>query len=87
MGFRNLQEKLEKYYPLILYDFPACIGSFSLGTGMGWTSPALPFLTKCNGHNDSVNFNPNLNNCTLINPFTEEEGSWMGSLFAIGKRI
>ena len=52
---------------------------------MGWTSPALPFLTKCNGHNDSVNFNPNLNNCTLINPFTEEEGSWMGSLFAIGK--
>ena len=52
---------------------------------MGWTSPALPFLTKCNGHNDSLNFNPNLNNCTLINPFTEEEGSWIGSLFAIGK--
>ena len=54
---------------------------------MGWTSPALPYLSNCNGHNDPTNYNPNINNCTLINSFTEEEASWIGSLFAVGKKM
>ena len=62
--------------------FSATMGGLSLGIVLAWTSPILPFLSDCN--DQFHNFNPNLNNCTLPEAFTKEEGSWISSLFGIG---
>lgn len=51
--------------------FSATIGPFAVGTVLAWTSPVLPMLE-----------NPN----SKI-PITQDQGSWVGSLIAIGAII
>ena len=63
----------------------ANLGAFGLGTGLAWTSPALPFLTNCNVGGDIVF--PDGQNCTLPEAFSEETGSWIGSLFPVGAML
>lgn len=76
----------------------ATIGSFAVGTILAWTSPVLPLLEEIdtpinaalslplNGTNDSSVFfapeNLTVNHHWLT--ITKEEGSWVGSLIAIG---
>jgi MFS family permease len=50
----------------------ACLGAFALGTGLGWTSPALPYIAGCKEGTD----------CDFF--FDDDVGSWIGSLFTIG---
>ena len=64
------------------HNFSATMGGFSLGIVLAWTSPVLPFISDCN--DQFGKYNPNLNNCTLPQAFTKEEGSWISSLFGIG---
>lgn len=49
-------------------NFIATLGPFAVGTVLAWTSPVLPLLE---GKNSRI-------------PITTEEGSWVGSLIAIG---
>ena len=49
---------------------PACLGAFSLGTVLAWTSPALPHIADC------------LQDCDYF--YTAIEGSWIGSLATLG---
>ena len=62
----------------------ANLGAFGLGTGLAWTSPALPFLTNCN---EEYVPDSELNNCTLTKAFSEETGSWIGALFPVGAMV
>ena len=48
----------------------ACLGAFSLGTVLAWTSPALPHIADC------------LQDCDYF--FTAIQGSWIGSLATLG---
>ena len=50
--------------------FAACLGAFSLGTVLAWTSPALPHIADC------------LQDCDYF--YTAIEGSWIGSLATLG---
>ena len=61
------------------------MGAFGLGTGLAWTSPALPFLTNCNPGGVIPDFDGQ--NCTLPVAFSEETGSWIGSLFPVGAML
>ena len=72
--------------PQVLACFSANLGAFSLGIVLSWTSPALPFLSNCNDKSSSsiVTYNSNFKNCTLQQAFTDEQASWIGSLFGIG---
>ena len=63
--------------------FSANLGAFGLGTGLGWSSPALPYLSNCNEENATI-FDTELNNCTLPEAFDDETASWIGALFPIG---
>ena len=54
-----------------------------MGTGLGWSSPALPFLSNCNIENATI-INNDLNNCTLPEAFSDETASWIGAFFAVG---
>ena len=66
---------------LCIFTFSATIGAFSLGTVLGWSSPATPFLVDCNeiGGNDTSK-----QDCTLPKSFSEEEGSWISSSVNFG---
>ena len=68
--------------PQVLASLATTIGAFSLGIVLGWTSPALPFLSNCNDNFGP--YNSNFKNCTLPRAFTNEQASWIGSLFGIG---
>ena len=69
-----------------MFLFPiANLGAFGLGTGLAWTSPALPALSNCNA--GGLIENPDWNNCTLPVAFSEETGSWIGSLFPVGAMV
>ncbi len=71
--------------PQIVATFSATIGAFALGTGLAWSSPALPYLVECIEHsNTSVPINGTHPLCTIPHSFTEEQGSWIGSLFPVG---
>ena len=63
----------------------ANLGAFGLGTGLAWTSPALPFLTNCNPGGVIPDFDGQ--NCTLPEAFSEETGSWIASLFPVGAML
>lgn len=63
-----------KKYRQVIAAFAATIGAFALGTGLAWTSPALPHLADCT-------------NCTLPVSFTAQQGSWIASLFPVGAMI
>ena len=62
--------------------FSATIGAFSLGTVLGWSSPATPFLVDCNEVDG--NYSDTLQNCTLPKSFSAEEGSWISSTVNFG---
>ena len=68
-----------KLYTII---FSATIGAFSLGTVLGWSSPATPFLVDCNEVDG--NYSDSLQNCTLPKSFSAEEGSWISSTVNFG---
>ena len=51
---------------------PATIGAFVLGTGLGWTSPALPRIQDAT---------------EITHEVDDDEASWIGSLFAIGALV
>lgn len=51
----------------------ACLGAFTAGSILAWTSPALPKLQS--------------NATVLSEPLTDTEGGWVGSLVAIGALI
>lgn len=56
---------------LIFFSIQFCIANLSafvIGSALAWTSPALPYLTS--------------ENSTLT--ITEDQGSWVGSLLAVG---
>lgn len=57
-----------KKLPQYLAAVAANLSAFCVGTALAWTSPALPYLTS---GNSSVTITP-------------EEGSWVGSLLAVG---
>ena len=61
---------ISKSFAFMFYP-EATIGAFVMGSGLGWSSPALPALSD-----------PSRNH-----PLDEEEASWVGSLFAIGALI
>ena len=65
---RNLNyQTIYTYQQLVL---PACLGAFSLGTVLAWTSPALPHIADC------------LQDCDYF--YTAIQGSWIGSLATLG---
>ena len=76
-----------KKLPQILASFAATVGSFGLGTGLAWSSPALPFLVGCNLPDMPSGYDPDKSNCTLPVSFSDEEGSWIGSMFNIGALV
>ena len=57
--------------PQVLASLATTIGAFSLGIVLGWTSPALPFLSNCNDNFGP--YNSNFKNCTLPRAFTNEQ--------------
>jgi len=59
-----------------LAAFAATIGAFGMGNMLVWSSPALPHLVKEDCEK--------INACDLPHPFTNEEGSWIGSISTIG---
>lgn len=52
-----------------------------MGTGLAWTSPALPALTDCEDNPDKPD------GCTFDQEFTEEQGSWIGSSYTLGAMV
>lgn len=71
--------------PQVAASFAATVGSFGLGTGLAWSSTALPYLIDCNEKNgEHVEGHVN---CTYSTAFTTDEGSWIGSLFPVGALI
>nr|CAD7433761.1 unnamed protein product [Timema monikensis] len=54
----------------------ATLCAMSGGIVMGWSTPAVPYLQESHPLNDGTN-------ATTI-PITDEEGSWLGSLSAVG---
>ena len=53
-----------------------------MGTVLGWSSPATPFLVDCNEVDG--NYSDSLQNCTLPKSFSAEEGSWISSTVNFG---
>jgi len=64
-----------KVGPQILAAFAATIGAFTLGNGLGWSSPALPNIA-CDKPTTS-----------LIHCLDDDEQRWTGSLLCIGALI
>uniref|UniRef100_A0A1B6E0I4 Major facilitator superfamily (MFS) profile domain-containing protein n=1 Tax=Clastoptera arizonana TaxID=38151 RepID=A0A1B6E0I4_9HEMI len=62
------KKKEGKKLPQYLATIAVTISSIAFGSELAWTSPALPYLSSANS--------------TL--PISPEEGSWIGSLLAIG---
>nr|CAD7576701.1 unnamed protein product [Timema californicum] len=54
----------------------ATLSALSCGIVVGWSTPAVPYLQEPHPLNDGTN-------ATTI-PITDEEGSWLGSLTAVG---
>ena len=49
----------------IIFTLIACLGAFSFGTAMAWTSPALPFIADCQ-LGDACDFNYRYEQCDQI---------------------
>ena len=81
--YKNITNKANYRSLKLFFSFLANLGAFGLGTGLGWSSPALPFLSNCNNENATI-INNELNNCTLPEAFSDETASWIGALFAVG---
>merc|ERR1712212_69135 len=77
-----------KVGPQILAAFAATIGAFTLGNGLGWSSPALPNIEcKYNETNEEWDqllppINQTMNYC-----LDKDEQKWVGSLLCIGALI
>ncbi|KAK4874427.1 hypothetical protein RN001_013787 [Aquatica leii] len=67
--FPSVMESSGAQYPFYFYGF-FCLGPISCGVNLGWTSPVLPQLEN--------------NNFTLPVTLTVSEGSWVGSMLALG---
>ena len=81
--YKNIINKANYRSLKLFLSFLANLGAFGLGTGLGWSSPALPFLSNCNNENATI-INNELNNCTLPEAFSDETASWIGAFFAVG---
>merc|ERR1712136_214348 len=67
-----------KVGPQIIAAFAATIGAFTLGNGLGWSSPALPNIACPTKEHPE----PTLKHC-----LDEDEQKWTGSLLCIGALI
>jgi len=65
----NGAEHVGKMFPQVCAALVACIGAFVMGTGIGWSAPALHQLQD---------------NSTSTFPVTKTDASWIGSLMPAG---
>ena len=77
-----------KRWPQYLATFAATMGAFGLGTGIAWSSPALPLLKKdCQAtlllKNDSTE------NCafTIETGIGDDQAKWISSIFNLGAMV
>merc|ERR1712076_122046 len=73
----SVMDSDSKVGPQILAAFAATIGAFTLGNGLGWSSPALASI-KCPNATEI----PEMKYC-----LDEDEQKWTGSLLCIGALI
>ena len=68
---------------MVILTFTVTLGSFSVGNGLGWTSPALPRIDESLCANDIKKGQYNNTSCDLTG-ITFELAGWIGPLLPIG---
>merc|ERR1712018_455825 len=81
----SVMDSDSKVGPQILAAFAATIGAFTLGNGLGWSSPALPNI-ECKYVNETDEILPE-DQQPIKWCLDKEEQRWVGSLLCIGALI
>ena len=77
-----------KRWPQYLATFAATMGAFGLGTGIAWSSPALPLLKKeC--HDKLLSKNDSAENCAFTSEtgIGDDQAKWISSIFNLGAMV